>query len=796
MTPTWAALGSRQATVAEGACPRESRCDAANSPYARWTSRPIAASPSTIAPRLNPRKKPADASMSTVKKFVSDLVADSRQANVFAAIFVGCVTGSNMIIIGNALGTIVFSGRLEPFRSSGIGLFLFSMAVVSLVIAMTSGYRGAISAPPTATAMALIAIVTTMEAQGEALWVTTLATVALSAVAAGLCFLAISRFRLSNMMQFIPYPVAGGFLAGTGGILCLAGLSMMGVPFDWESLPRLFDPLTLWNWAPGVAFAVGLLVATKRWNHILLFPVSFVLVAGLYHVGLDLSGISGDAARSAGLLFSGTAERVLWPPVDASELGQVDWIALAKQTPNMITLVLITLICVVMNVGGLEQIASVELDWNKEFRSAGLASLIAGIGGGPPGCQLVAVTIRSRMFGAETWMTGAFAALLVGCGLFLGDGLVSVIPVPVTAGIVVFTGVSMLNEWFSKNLRRLPHEDLFIVILILITTVMFGFLEGVTIGMAVTLVFFAVRLSRLDLIEANFSAREHQSNKKRSIPDRTVLLREGHRLQAYQLRGYIFFGTAHRLAARLKQALNGDPPPVCMLLDFSAVSGFDLSAVSAFCRFIQNAHAGGTRIALSAVPEKLREGLRQGLPSSAFDRLLWGAELDSALEQCEDLTITASKNAAPDGDGDSGESLLEAVADEMEGHLSQLALFEELADELRPWLDQREYDVGAALVTSGDVQKETQLLIGGAASGYNAAGKRLFQSSPGDILEPRGAFGDCTAAVSIIADERCQTLSLTQAGRELLERDEPELALKLCRYLLSAEPYANLGSDR
>lgn len=734
--------------------------------------------------------------MSPVKKFVSDLVADSRQANVFAAIFVGCITGSNMIIIGNALGTIVFSGQLEPFRSSGIGLFLFSMAVVCLVIALTSGYRGAISATPTATAMALIPIASTMEAQGDALLVTTIATVALSAVAAGLCFLAIGHFRLANMMQFIPYPVAGGFLAGTGGILCLAGLSMMSVPLEWQSLPQIFDPLALWNWVPGVAFAVGLLVATKRWNHILLFPASFVLVAVLYHVGLVLAGISGDEARSAGLLFSGTVEGTLWPPIHAGELSQLDWIALAKQIPNMVTLVLITLICVVMNVGGLEQIANIELDWNKEFKSAGLAGLFAGIGGGPPGCQLVAVTIRSRMFKAETWMTGAFAALLVGCGLFLGDGLVKAIPVPVTAGIVVFTGVAMLNEWFSKNWRRLPREDFFVVLLILFTTVLFGFLEGVAIGMVVTLVFFAVRLSRLDLIEAKFSGRERQSNKNRSIPDRAVLLHAGNRLLAYRLRGYVFFGTAHRLVACLKQSLGGDPRPACVLLDFDAVSGFDLSAVNALCRFIQNVHAKGQRIALSAVPEKLREGLRRGLPRAAFERVLWGSDLDNALEQCEDLIISATKSAVPGDAGDSRDSLLEAVADDMERRLRRLAVFEELIEALRPRLQLREYEPGAALVASGETQKETQLLVAGKASAYDPGGERLFQSGSGDILEPQGAFGEHPAAVSIIADEQCQTLSLTQAGRQVLERDEPQLALKLCRYLLSAEPHTNLGSDR
>ena len=733
--------------------------------------------------------------MSPANRFVSKLAADARQANVLTALFVGAITGTNLIIVGNALGMIVFSGRLEPYRDSGIGLFLFSICVVCLVIAVTSGYRGAISSPPTATAMAMIAVTSTMEARDDALLVTTIAALAIGAVATGLCFLAIGHFRLANVMQFIPYPVAGGFLAGTGGILCLAGLSMMRVPLDWQSLPGLFEPLAMWNWVPGVAFGAGLLVATKRSNHILLLPASFVLAALLYHLGLAVFDISWDEAGAAGLLFSGTGQAGLWPPVQASELGNVDWGALAKQTPNIFTLVVITLISMVMNVGGLEQIAKAELDWNKEFRSAGLASLIAGIGGGAPGCQLVAITIRSLMFQAETWLTGTFAALLVGCGLFVGDALVTVIPVPLTAGIVVYTGVAMLNQWFAANRRKLPREDLFIVLLILVTIVFFGFLVGVAIGMLVTLLFFAVRLSRLDLIEAKFSGRERQSRRIRSVPDRAVLLREGRRLQAYRLRGYIFFGSAHRLAARLKQGLSSDPPPACVLLDFNAVSGFDLSAVNALCRFIQSAHGSGARVALNAVPEKLLDGLRGGLHPGEFDRLLWSAEMDHALEQCEDLIIAATMADAPGDAEASGDSLLETVADAMEQHLGRLALFEELIAELRPWLERRDYEAGSVLVASGDTQQETLLLVAGAASARNAAGERLFQSGPGGIPEPRGAFGDSTPEISIIADEPCQALALTQAGQRSLERDAPHLALKLCRYLLTADWRSDLGSQ-
>ena len=517
----------------------------------------------------------------------------------------------------------------------------------------------------------------------------------------------------------------------------------------------------------------------------------------LYHLGLAVFDISWDEARSAGLLFSGTADAGLWPPVHASELVHVDWGALAKQIPNIPSppLVVITLISVVMNVGGLEQIANVELNWNREFRSAGLASLLAGLGGGAPGCQLVAVTIRSLMFRAETWLTGAFAALLVGCGLFVGDALVEVIPIPLTAGIVIFTGIAMLNQWFATNRRKLPREDLFIVLLILVTIIFFGFLEGVAIGMLVTLLFFAVHLSGVDLIEFKFNGRERQSKRNRSIPDRTVLLHEGQRLQAYRLRGYIFFGTAHRLAARLKEGLSSKPAPACVLLDFNAVSGFDLSAVSALCRYIQNAHSSGARVALSAVPEKLRDGLRRGLHPSAFDRVLWSAEMDNALEQCEDLIIAATTSDAPGNEVASGESLLDSVAEAMERHLGRLALFEELVAELDPWLQPREYGVGSALVASGDTQKEALLLVTGAASAYNAKGERLFQSGPGGILEARCAFGNSRASVSIIADEPCHALALTQGGQQVLERDAPHLALKLSRYLLTADLRSDLRSE-
>ena len=124
----------------------------------------------------------------------------------------------------------------------------------------------------------------------------------------------IGHFRLANLIRFIPYPVAGGFLAGTGGALFLAALSLMGVTLDWRMPPSLAEPSVLWNWVPGIAYGLGLFLATKRWSSALLLPVSFVSIAAFYHLGLAFFDISGNEARAAGLLFAGITGGDLCPP--------------------------------------------------------------------------------------------------------------------------------------------------------------------------------------------------------------------------------------------------------------------------------------------------------------------------------------------------------------------------------------------------------------------------------------------------------------------------------------------------
>ena len=731
---------------------------------------------------------------SLLQNLTSELRADLLSAKAVPALLAGFTSGLGLLVAQVAFGSFIFSGPLAPYSSQGVGLVLFGNFAACLVIALAGGYRGAIAGLSPALVIVMATIGSTMDAAGDALFVTTGAALMISAVATGVCCLMIGHFRLANLMRFIPYPVAGGFVAGIGGAVCLAAMSLMGAKPDWRAIPALLEPPVLWKWSPGAVYGIALYLAMKRWGNPLILLVSVLLVGGAYHLALAALGISGDAARAEGLLLHNPeAHGSLWPALLPADLLQVEWALIATQVPNMLTLMMVAFISVIMNFAGLELAANQELDWDREFKATGVASVVAGLGGGTVATLVVPASLRSKLLGATTRLTGVVAALVIGSALFLGDEMLELVPATLVGGILVFAGLGMLDQGLVASRKRLPWSEYGIILLIFLAITSFGLIEGVGVGMLATLVFFAVRLSRVDPIESQFTAREHESNKARPVPDRAILLKEGERVQIYRLRGYIFFGSVSPLADHLRQSLSGASRPLCLLLDFAAVSGFDFSAVNVLSRFLQTANTAGVRIVLSALSEGLRAGLEHNLPPAVYAELLMEPDVDRALEHCEEIVIAGWK-ADVDRADERRASLLEHTADDLERYLERQIDFENLMEELQWWLSPCQYSAGEALVGQGAPQAGLQLLLSGRASGYDSAGTRLFQSGPGDSIWPVGAAEQM--ATFVIADEPCRTMVLTPVVRGKLEESEQQLTLKLYRYLLSGRFQADSGAEQ
>ena len=717
----------------------------------------------------------------TLLDLAKELRGDAASGRLVPALSAGVTSGLGLLVAHIAYAAFIFSGPLSAYSSQGVGLVLFGCFAACLIVALASGFRGAIAGLSPALIVGMAAIGSTMGAAGDALFVSASVALILSAVFTGFCCLAIGQFRLTNLVRFIPYPVSAGFVAGIGGAVCLAAMSTMGAALDRETIPALLEPATLGRWAPGAAFGIALYWAIKRWRSPLILPAGVLLAVGAYHLALAALGIPGGEARAAGLLLTSTTDGNLWPALRAADLAHVEWAAIAAQIPNMLTLVLIAFIAVVMNIAGLEVATNRELDWDREFTAGGFATLAAGLGGGTVSTIVVPASLRSKLLGAATRLTGLVAALVIAGGLFLGDGILAVTPSALVGGMLVFAGLGMLDEGLIKSFRRLPRIEFGIIALIFFAIVAFGLLEGVAAGLLATLIFFAVRLSHVDPVESRFTARERRSNKTRPIPHRAILREEGERVQGYRLRGYIFFGSIGALADRLRKSLRGPVRPDCLLLDFASVSGLDFSALNVLSRLLETAEASGVKVILSASPHRLTREFERNLPSAVFAKLLIEPDADRALERCEDIVIsawTANEDMAEQRRG----ALLEQTAASLELRLERQILFEELAEELSGRLDLREYAAGEVLAGSETPSGELQLLIAGRASAYGASGARLYQCGPGDSVRPVGVLQQ--DVTTVLAEEPCRTMVMTPADRHWLEENNQELILNLYRYLL------------
>ena len=252
----------------------------------------------------------------------------------------------------------------------------------------------------------------------------------------------------------------------------------MGITFDSDELFSSIEPGVALNLGIGLAYGLGLYVLMKIWKSFVIFPASFLVAGAAFQLAMIAFGVSGEEARAAGFVFSGMSGGELWPPIGPSDLPYIEWVELAGQVPNLLILFTVTLVCVVMNLGGVEVAANADLDWNREFRVTGWANAVTGVGGAPPGCLIATTSIRNVLFGATTRLTGLFTALALAACLVAGDTLLGFFPIPLIGGVLLFLGLHMMEAWLIGTLKRLAWADYLIILVMFATIVVFGFLEG------------------------------------------------------------------------------------------------------------------------------------------------------------------------------------------------------------------------------------------------------------------------------------------------------------------------------
>ena len=679
--------------------------------------------------------------------------------------------------VTTSMTALIFSGPLAPFLPRALGLAVVGAAVSSLLISLATslpGIKGSsqdiFGALLAVVAASLVARVTP-QLPLDRVFLTVLALVAVTTLIIGIFFFALGTLRLSRLVRFLPYPVMGGFVAGSGWLLLTGGLRfMLGSPATLAAL-QAAAPL---RWLPGVAFALMLLLATRRSKKPLLFPA--LVVGGLllfYALALP-AGATIAALQDAGwLLGPFPAGGILQFP-RLAELGQVDWPAIVRETPGIVTVAALCSVALLLNAAGIELAADSDVDLEREMRAAGLGNIAAGLLGGMGGYHSFSQSMLALRMGADSRLVGVISSVLCLLIAVFGGGLLSLFPRVVVGGLIAYLGLSFLFEWVVESWRRLPVVDYAIVITILVVIANFGFLEGVVVGLIAAIVLFVVNYSWIDVVRTVATGRSVRSRVTRAAEEIAALRAAAGRVLLLDLQGFLFFGTAYNLQQRLQAWLSTGVSSAMryVLLDFSAVSGLDTTATMSFIRIRDLARGANTSLIVIGAAD----GIRTRLARAGFgpqDGVRVEQDRDHALEWCEEQLLADAGPIAPRT---------------LQTRLAEHAADEALVQTILAHLDLCTLPAGAVFVRQGAAADDLYWIASGRVTAQltreDGEVLRLETMTGGRVVGELGFYLHQVRTADVVADEETIAYRLTRERLAQLEHEAPAAAAVLQSLLI------------
>jgi SulP family sulfate permease len=711
----------------------------------------------------------------------------------------GLIAGTLSIVIEISLAALIFSGELAAYTGRGIGMALFGAVVTGILAALTSSFRGAVAIPQDSPAAILAVAAATIGGSAAGLgasegdFATVAALIILTSLVTGAVLVVMGVLRLGSFVRYMPYPVVGGFLAGTGWLLFEGGMGVMtGVPMTPAGVPLLFAPDVWPHWLPGVLFAVALLLILRRYSHFLIIPSMLAGAIGLFYLALAVTQTGVVEAQAGGWLLGPFPAGGLWQPLTPGDLALVDWAWVARQAGTAGTTLVISVIAVLLNASGLELTLRQDVDLNRELRSAGVANLLAGLGGGHPGYPSLSLSSLGHWLGATSRWVGVITALLCALMLALGAQVVTYFPKVVLGGLVVFLGLAFLVEWLYDAWFKLSKADYAMVVMILAVTYAFGMLAGVGVGIVLAVTLFVVQYSKVDVVKHALSGETFQSRVDRPRLDYQLLRQKGAWTTILELQGFLFFGTANGLLDRVRARIEDPARPGVrhLLLDFRQVTGLDASAALSFTRMHQVARAKEIVLVLTHLRPALSHALGDLLDAEGVRQF---ADLDHGLEWCEEQTLAVFREVGL-GRGPRGatSSLAQVVAgspdlarlrDFLYGEAAPAAPRDEvpaMVARLAAYLERREGAPGDVLIAQGAPAPGVFFIESGGATVMltteEGRTQRLRRVGAGTMVGELALYTGGDAALSVVLDQPSVLTYLSRARLAAMAADDPELA--------------------
>ena len=698
---------------------------------------------------------------------------------MFADVVLGVFDGLDNALWCYAFATVIFAGALAPFLPLLVVILLCGWAMLGVYVALSSEKRVHIVSLDEQAVVILASIASLLvlhlgaAAATPSGLATMLAVMSLSSLGVAFFFWIVGHYRLTRLLELMPYPVICGFMAGIGWLLLEAGV---GIAIDspisefWDAIktPGTASRLLLF-----IAGAIGLLVAVTRIKRAWALPVaSLVLVVVFYGVvwikGFSMQDLVADAWLFNIPIDTGGALSL----VEGLSLSLVDTDFVLRVIPQIMTIAFLALLTQSMSLSALMASGNQDLDTSSEIEDMAGGNLLCAFIASPPGSTDVIGSTLYEEFGASSrWMPIISSGVCLVMAVF-GSAIIPWMPKLLVGATVFLFAYQLFYEWLYENVRGFQPIDFAIVLIILGTVIFIGFMPGILVGILLALLLFVLRYSMISAVQGQHSLATYRSSVERSKSSNETLDTHGRECLVYNLRGFLFFGTANAVLDTIRdEAKVRDGHFKAILLDMKRVTGMDISALNTFVQIKTLCERSDVRLIYSGVEEETRESLLMlGAVTLEHGQPLLFPDADYAVEFMEDLLLAEYQSQA--------ESM--TIYDHLNLIFNDLAkvriLIEHMTrvevSESEILFEQGDDDEGLYMLERGSMTA----LIGTEHNGF----RRVKKFRPGALIGEMSAYtADRKRTATIVADENSVLYHLTAEKLARLDVDDLKLAASI-----------------
>ncbi len=489
-------------------------------------------------------------------------------------------------------------------------------AMVSLVVYAAFGTSRFISVGPVAIDALLTAAAVAPLADGDpARYV---ALTALLTLMVGLIQVSAGLVRLGGLVHMVSVPVIVGFTTAAAvtigltqlkDLLGLDDVTRTGSSFLAAArvIAPALDTLEATTTVIGLA-SVAAILALKRWVPQLPGPLLVVatLSAVVALTDLDLATV-GDVPSGLPL-----------PHLPAVDLQDVRALALSAAA--------IALVSYMESISTGQTFARrtrTRIDPDQELVAVGLANTASGLFRGLPvagGFSRGAVNVEG---GARTQMSGVVAAGFVVLSLLLLTPVLALVPKVALAAVILSAIGSLIDLRGIRSIARVARGDLFALLATATATLVLGPVEGLGIGVAVSLVVFLRNYQQPHMPELGLIPSEHafrNTRRHRTITDPRLLV--------VRVDAPMSFVGARQITDHLAGLVADRGEVDFLVLDASPITAIDFTGLELLGQMAEEMEAAGVQLHLAQV---------RGPVHDKLERAEWFRRLEGAGRVHQDV---------------------------------------------------------------------------------------------------------------------------------------------------------------